>query len=522
MENAINQEPARTASARVIRENLPMERFVGATATQAVVEGEVALPGGLREETRVLACEAMALVDRCEAMADRLSVDGKVTFHVLYTQGDPTRVSALEAGAEFTHSPDLSGCQPRQAATAAATVEHVEATAQSGRLHLRAILRVYARVLTDAPVSVVTGVADVPGLTQQTEELPVCVTVSTGASQALVRDEFAINEILQVQDTLYATASAAVRDVMGGEDKATVSGEIQLEVVHRSAMPSRPLVTTRHTLPFEESIPLAGEPCDALACDVSVRDVAVLSQEGAQEGERILRAEVLLGLSARGTKQRAAVALRDAYTTQGELLLPVAQPTRRAVGYQAVRTAESGKLTLLLDGDQPPARTPIKAVLRPVLLSAEKQNGKLLVDGMMETTLLYMTDDSDAPVSLSTEEPFSMAFACELGDPEAVRLTPTNVEVSGVTSDRVEIKYILHLAASDVLLADEPIVTDLRRAPAEEAAPGVVLCFAQERETLWELAKRYRVTPESVLRMNPSLSADVPCEAGQSVLIWIK
>ena len=35
----------------VLREELPLQRFVGESLSQAVVEGEVALPGGLREET---------------------------------------------------------------------------------------------------------------------------------------------------------------------------------------------------------------------------------------------------------------------------------------------------------------------------------------------------------------------------------------------------------------------------------------------------------------------------------------
>ena len=51
----------------IVREELPMQRFAGEGLSQAVVEGEVALPGGLREETRVLSSEAMAVLDRSSA-----------------------------------------------------------------------------------------------------------------------------------------------------------------------------------------------------------------------------------------------------------------------------------------------------------------------------------------------------------------------------------------------------------------------------------------------------------------------
>ena len=61
------------ATPEVLREELPLQRFVGESLSQAVVEGEVALPGGLREETTVLSAEAMAVLDRSVAEADRFT-----------------------------------------------------------------------------------------------------------------------------------------------------------------------------------------------------------------------------------------------------------------------------------------------------------------------------------------------------------------------------------------------------------------------------------------------------------------
>ena len=58
------QGSSATKALEVLREELPLQRFVGESLSQAVVEGEVALPGGLREETTVLSAEAMAVLDR--------------------------------------------------------------------------------------------------------------------------------------------------------------------------------------------------------------------------------------------------------------------------------------------------------------------------------------------------------------------------------------------------------------------------------------------------------------------------
>lgn len=493
-----------TRTPEILREELPLQRFIGSGLSQAVVEGEVALPGGLREETVVLSAEAMAVLDRSLVENSRVTADGRVTFHVLYTQGDPTKVSALEASAEFTHPTEIAGALPGMTAPVSLMVEHVDAQAQGGRLHLMAIIRVHSRVFSDEPVSVVTGIRGMDGLMLRTENLKALRIASQGTQDKLIREECELAAPLQITDTLYATAIATVHDVMGGEGRAAISGQVDLEVTHTSLMPNRPVVITRHSIPFEETVALSGETGDTLSVSAAVRDVAVLSQES-MDGERTLRAEVLLGFTAQSTREKEICLLLDAYTTEGDQLALSTQQMQRAAGYRQIRTAESGKLTLILDG-QPPVRTPLRAVLTPVITDLTPQGGRLLAEGMMDVTLLYMTDDDPAPQTYRTEEPFRMVFACDPSIPEALTLTPGSVDVSGVTSDRVEVKYILHLDASDVQLTPEILVTQAVTQPGGEIPGGVIVCFARPGETLWDIAKKYRVSCESLKRMNPDLT----------------
>ncbi len=504
----------------ILREEIAMCRYLGSSTRQAVVEGEVALPGGLREETVILSAQAMAVLEKTNLQTGRADVDGKVIFHVLYTQGDPTRINTLEAAADFSQTIELAGARPGMTAPVSLTVEHVEAAAQGGRLKLMAILKVFARLFTEEPIRVVSGLRPAPELMQKTETLRTCCTVALGQQDVLIRDECELSEGLQISDTLYATATASVQEVMGGEERAAISGSVELEVYHLSAMPSRPLVVTRHSIPFEETLPLTGEYGDLLTADAVVKDVAVLSQEGQEEGQRTLRAEVLIGLSARMTCSRDVCLLLDAYTTGGDLLLPQAQPVSRVLAQRQVHTAESGKMTLLLEG-QPPVRTPLTATLRPILTDVSRQGGKLAVEGMMEVCLIYMTDDTPAPQSYRTEEPFRISFACDLCQEEALTLQVTGVEVGCITSDRVEVKYILHLSCFDVALGQQPLIGDLTREPAPAEPGGILIYFSQTGESVWDIAKRYRVSCDSLRRMNPALEGAEETN-GERVILWKK
>jgi len=290
---------------RILRENVELERLVGSGKGQASVEGEITLPGGLREEAHVLQTGAMMVITGAETLSDRVAIEGKVVFHVLYTQGDPTKIASLEASTEFNHAIEVKDAAPRMIAQAGGQVEHAEASAYNGRLSLRGILALEARVLSATPAAVVTGMQDVPGLEGLSQTLTLQRTVGEGSSETLLRDEFDLPRALDIRETLYGTAQAMVQEVSGGEGKANVTGTVQLEVYHASNLPSRPLVLTRHTLPFEQAVDLGSQRGDLLTGRVAVKDVAVLSQDGGETG-RILRAEVLLGVSASVDKKETA------------------------------------------------------------------------------------------------------------------------------------------------------------------------------------------------------------------------
>ena len=137
---------------QLIRESIRLEQPLGTVKSTAVVEGEVTLPGGLREEVHVLCVEAMAVADGAEALQDRVNVTGRVIFHVLYTQGDPTKVNSLETAADFTHLCSMPGVQPRMAATARLQVSRVEAKVSGGRMTMRAEVQAEVSVLSLTPV----------------------------------------------------------------------------------------------------------------------------------------------------------------------------------------------------------------------------------------------------------------------------------------------------------------------------------------------------------------------------------
>lgn len=97
-------------------------------------------------------------------------------------------------------------------------------------------------------------------------------------------------------------------------------------------------------------------------------------------------------------------------------------------------------------------------------------------------------------------------------------LTATEAEARPVTSDRVELRYLLHLQGDGIQAQEVQLVTDAQPVAAPQPTEDIVLYFTQPGETLWDIARRYRLPESSVRALNPELTGEPG--AGRGVVVW--
>lgn len=189
-------------------------------------------------------------------------------------------------------------------------------------------------------------------------------------------------------------------------------------------------------------------------------------------------------------------------------------------GQRRASAAESGKTTLLLPDGTPPVRGMLAAFATPIMTAQDSTGSRLNTEGMLEITLLYMTDENTAPVTVHQETPFRTSFAVSAAPDSIITLTADEVEAVPITSDRVELRYVLRLTCDGVETQSAHLLTDAQEETADEVDDGLYLCYCQTGEDWWTLAKEYRVPQEKLRRLNPDLPDAL--KAGTGVVVWKK
>lgn len=499
------------------REKILLEQLTGTATDRARVAGDVMLPGGLREEARVLAAHATAIVERAEALQDRVSLSGRVVFHVLYTKGDPARVSSIEAAADFTHLCDLPGSVPRARVTACAAAVRAEASVTGSRLSMEAEVALKARVVAPTAVEVLTAAEGDSRIQQKTQRIISRRQVAAGSTESLIREEFTLPESLRISETLFAAAVPLGMEITGGQGRLGLSGTIALEAVHTSELPGKPLVVTRHSIPYEQTVDMTGEGADQPAARVTVKDTAAASQV-LPDGERLLRAEVLLGMEGWADRTDETEVLADAYTTEGEGLRLSRTVLHVRTDGQRMQCGESGKGLLMLPEGARPVRSVLAVFALPEVAAWTPADHRIIAEGAMHTTLVYLSDDADTPVSVMGSVPFRVSFPAGASPDDLLALQISEADAVPITSDRVEVRWLMHLTADQATGEDVALVTDAKETPLAEGPEEIVLYYARPGDSLWEIARRYRTTEEAVRSLNPDLGEAV--EGDEGVVVW--
>lgn len=501
----------------VLRESVEIERLTAEAVEQTLVEGEVALPGGIREEATVLGCEARLVISGVETQTDRLAMDGTVVFQVLYRQGDDT-VRALEANCAFSHVTEAKGVDVRMHPQVTGSVQSATAQPVSGRMRLKALVGITARVFSPEETQVVTGVTGIHDLQTLEQTYTLTRHAASGHASALLREEFDLSSPPAIRETLYARATPHVRNIGGGEGRAMVEGDVTLEVFHAGADPETPLVVTRHMFPFEQAVALQGSAGDALIARAQVQDV-VASSVDVGDGQRVLRTETVLDLDVESYGETTVESLRDAYTLSGEALTLEVEPVSCFAGVTSVSGTESDKLVLSLPEGAPPVGKVLAALLDPTMAGSEQVGGRTVVEGILDAQVVYLPASGEAVSAVRQEIPFRIAFQGALPAGATVQLTTQDVQAEGIAADRVELKYRMEMEADSVKAQTVALPIGIARQPGNAERSGLVVVWPQKNETLWEIAKKLRVTTESIAKLNPDIDETKP---GRGVLILKK
>lgn len=480
------------------RQTLETENMIGARRAQTLVRAEALVPGAGRDAIEPLLADATLYVAQADVQADRVVVEGGVSCQAVYRQGEETAVKALTAQATLSHVVEIPGAQPGMLCRARGGVSHVDAKYENGHMVFQVSCDITVQVLSLEERQVITGLTDAEGVETVYTQIQSVKLAAEASEVALIKDSVALPAALDARTALMDWTALEVEDVAPDLGGVRVRGRAQVETLVSSGVAGRPAVLVRYPLTFNQLVELPEWLTGDVFCEAEVKGVKSLVEPQPDDGDMRLacEAEVRVRLWANATDR--ADALMDAYAVRGNALDVKRGALSLCAAANQARVNEVVRGTVLIGENAPGVGTVVATLARPNIGEWRTENGQGVIEGVIETRVLYVPGGSDLPAAAEAELPFSLTVPQALNEDSLIDIQVISAEANALMSDRLEMKLQLSVTCETRQREAVTIVEDIEEGEPIRRRPGIVVRWPEPGETQWDIGKRYGVPAAGV------------------------
>lgn len=513
----------------LIKQRVHMNRCNSRENVRVTLDTDFNVPDIKPDARAVMQEKGDVVIEEVRILDGKANIKGALYFTLLYAGEDEIPVCDLTGNIPFTETVPLNCESAREdEITVHTTIEDLRGELiNSRKFGIKAIvgMEVLSETIYDGE-----GAVDIEGdesVLKRKKNMDITRLILSKKDTLRVRDEC---KIPGTKDTigriLYDDVSLLEVETRVGEDKLVLSGEASLFIIYLSAdeVPQ---------LNFHECIiPLSGE-INCGGCDetnVVQAEVGIHSRElevkNDEDGEdRVIDVEIVLELAVKAFGEEQMELLTDFYSTKKECR-PVFETSyfENLIMKNKSKSRVNGRIEL--DTANPPLQ--IWKVSGDVRIDEKRivEDG-VEVEGVIDINVLYQSADENVPLAAASGIlPFEQHIQIPDILPDSdIRMNAGVEQVSGslLGENEADIKAVVVIDVLAFNNMEEPIIADFEieelDCDARAKEPGLIGYVVRKGDELWNIAKEFYTTVETIMEIN-KLESDIVREG--DVLLVMK
>jgi len=497
----------------LIKKNIHMNKLKCKSTMQLTLDDDFNVPDIKPDVDRIITQQGEVKINEINAMNGKLMVKGELDFNILYfSQEDEKPIHNITGQIPFDEVINMEDtCTDDEPIVKWELEDLSTGLINSRKLSVKSIVRLNVSVeeLYDDETGVmVEGPEDVQYISKKIEITDISINK---------KDTFRIkDEILlptnkgNVVSVLYSDIHISNMEVRLLEDKFTINGLMSVFILYSSDSEESPMEYYETEIPFGGTVDCNGCNEDMIE-DITFRVLNKnLEIKPDSDGEeRVIDLEVILEMAIKVYDIQEPEILCDVYSPSREIT-PVIQ---NAV-YENLVVKNNSKYRIAdrirVSDNQPNILQICHSEGSIKIDDIIKSDQGLQVEGIIDINLLYISEDDSMPLSsLNGAIPFTQIIEVKGMDEDGsfeVRPNLDQLSVMMLDGEEIEVKAVINLNTIVFNKIIEPIITDLEIADLDieklQAMPGLIGYIVKKDDTLWNIAKKYYTTVDTIMEIN--------------------
>ncbi|MBQ9097639.1 MAG: DUF3794 domain-containing protein [Clostridia bacterium] len=477
------------------------------TGSSVVVECDIIVPDVKPDLLKILQTDAVVALNKKEVIDGGYNVGGRVDFTVLYVPESAKGVCSLSASADFIDSENHPLTKSGMFMDAVADVEHLEFNLiNSRKINIKAVVGIDTHIMEKLPLSIPIDMEGEDVMMKKERMCGLCRAVQKN-DEIKLTDELTIPQGKPTIETLLKS-DVALRNkeikVIAG--KIVAKGELSICSLYISEGDGM-ATSVENCLPFTEIIDAQGISEDNYNnIDFQVIKSSVNAIPDADGDLRMLDCDIKLGVSISSDEKVNEDIIADVYSTSKKLNIN-SNNIEVDTLTSNIDVSHTIKENVMPTEGIPPISHIYNVVAKPYISTGTSQYGKIMLEGVIDAYILYISSKEDSPVyNFKTEVPFSIVLDAPgalAGDKVRGKITINHISYNLNAAGEIELRMVLMVSAASFGKNTVNVISDISEEEFDqEDSPSIVLYFIQKGDTLWDIAKRYHTKEEYIRKLN--------------------
>ena len=481
-------------SIELIRDMINYEKLVGEGTSQMLVNGDIILGERSPEIFNILNIDGKIMINSCECVEDKIIVEGKMQFELLYSSHDELgSLHKVSAASSFNHNIQVPETRPHMPCKVETRIDHIDFDQINNRkIKVNAIININGMVYEKSVVEAITDIK-----AQDVQVLKNAITmdefVAENSGQSIIKGKF---EVLagDINTILKSEAFIHKKDILIEEGKIVVNACARVKLLFDNTEGEVTLL--EQDLPFTSELKIPDIKPD-MKCDLDFRiaDIYDEIKEDENGNKGIIETELVIDLNGKAYGRKDIDNVVDAYSPVQRYEME--KETVKAISYFGEGFESEGvRERITIPDDARPVSKIKNLIVKPLTTDVKAVEDKIVVEGILNCCLIYMVASEEGGIA-SYEEDIPFKSTINLMGVKIDMVTDIEINVCDIGFEAVSDKNIdVKMLAISMAKAYSKTTCDVSKGAVEaelpesvKNMPSLVIYTIQHNDTLWKIAK---------------------------------
>lgn len=485
----------------------------GYQTLQKTFDEDVNVPDIKPDIDKILQTNAQIFIVKEELLQDRVCLQGELKANVLYIPlNDKKPIHSMDLVIPFEEFVNTEGLSSKDTITIVSNIEDIKVSMLNSRkMSLKSIVQIKIDIHEKKEVYLTSDVEAGNEIEKKISPVVVCQLRESKKDTYKIKDEVGIPAGKpNIMEILWHDTTIQNKEIKLVDGKVNLRGVLHIATLYMSDDAENHLEFVENDVTFNGLLDCPG--CrESMIHDIHMKSAEekLLIRPDVDGEERILAVEVDTKVDIKVYDEAQTHVLSDVYCLEKDLVVK-----RDAIPFQKLLCKNSSqtniKESIFMDNV-------LNEILQIYYTSGtcaienlEIREDSITIEGVLFCKVMYVAADDRMPINVfETPIPFEHHIDLKGIRPSSLISVSPNVHYIGCTmvgEKEIELKCTIQMTAIVFEESAVDIITGIDEKPVDmkvfQKIPGIIGYIVKEKETLWDIAKKYRTTVKSIKKNN--------------------